>query len=76
MKRIVVEPPGGPEQMKVVEAPKPVAGPKDAVVKVAFWALKPPLAITASLSILRPSKSHAGCKPFSARTARRADPKS
>ncbi len=36
MKRIVVETPGGPEQMKVVEAPKPVPGPKDAVVKVAF----------------------------------------
>ena len=29
MKRIVVETPGGPEQMKVVEAPKPAAGPKE-----------------------------------------------
>jgi NADPH2:quinone reductase len=36
MKRIVVETPGGPEQMKVVEAPKPVPGPKEAVVKIAF----------------------------------------
>ena len=36
MKRIIVETPGGPEQMKVVEAPKPVPGPKEAVVAIAF----------------------------------------
>ncbi len=36
MKRIVVETTGGPEQMKLVDAPKPVPGPKEAVVAVAF----------------------------------------
>jgi NADPH:quinone reductase len=36
MKRIVVEAIGGPEQMKLVDAPKPVPGPKEAVVAVAF----------------------------------------
>jgi NADPH2:quinone reductase len=36
MKRIVVETPGGPEQMKLVDAPKPTPGPKEAVVAVAF----------------------------------------
>jgi NADPH2:quinone reductase len=36
VKRIVVETPGGPEQMKVVDAPDPSPGPKEAVVRVAF----------------------------------------
>ena len=36
MKRIVVETVGGPEQMKLVDVPKPTPGPKDAVVAVAF----------------------------------------
>ena len=36
MKRIIVETPGGPEQMKLVEAPKPSPGPKEAVVAVAY----------------------------------------
>ncbi len=36
MKRIVVEEPGGPEQMKLVDGPAPVPGPKDALVRVAF----------------------------------------
>ena len=36
MKRIVVETPGGPEQMKLVEAPKPIPGPGEAVVAVAY----------------------------------------
>ena len=36
MKRIVVETVGGPEQMNLVEAPKPTPGPKDAVVAIAF----------------------------------------
>ena len=36
MKRIVVETIGGPEQMKLVDAPKPVPGPNEAVVAVAF----------------------------------------
>ena len=36
MKRIVVETVGGPEQMMVVDAPKPVPGPNEAVVAVAY----------------------------------------
>jgi NADPH2:quinone reductase len=36
MKLIVVNTPGGPEQMQLVDAPKPAPGPKDAVVAVAF----------------------------------------
>ncbi len=36
MKRVVVEAPGGPEQMMLVEAAKPIPGPKDAVVAVAY----------------------------------------
>ena len=36
MKRIVVASPGGPEQMTLVEAPKPAPGPTDAVVAVAY----------------------------------------
>ena len=36
MKRIIVETPGGPEMMKVVEAPKPSPGPKEAVVAIAY----------------------------------------
>ena len=36
MKRIVVETPGGPQQMKLVDVPKPSPGPKEAVVKIAF----------------------------------------
>ena len=36
MKRIVVETPGGPEQMTLVEVPKPAPGPKEAVVAMAF----------------------------------------
>jgi NADPH:quinone reductase len=36
MKRIVVETTGGPEQMRLIEAPKPTPGPKEAVVAVAF----------------------------------------
>lgn len=35
MKRIVVEQPGGPEQLKLVEAPDPTPGPGEAVVKIA-----------------------------------------
>mgnify|MGYP006319438849 FL=1 len=35
MKRIIVDTPGGPEMMKVVEAPKPSPGPKEAVVRIA-----------------------------------------
>ena len=36
MKRIVVETPGGPERMTLVEVPKPAPGPNDAVVAVAY----------------------------------------
>jgi NADPH:quinone reductase len=36
MKRIVVETPGGPELMTLVEGPKPAPGPNDAVVAVAY----------------------------------------
>jgi NADPH2:quinone reductase len=36
MKRILVETTGGPEQMRLIEAPKPTPGPKEAVVAVAF----------------------------------------
>ena len=36
MKRIIVDTPGGPEMMKVVEAPKPSPGPKEAVVAIAY----------------------------------------
>ena len=36
MKRMVVETPGGPEQMKMVDVPKPSPGPKEAVVAIAF----------------------------------------
>src|SRR5262245_5699405 len=36
MKRIVVDTPGGPEQMKLIDVPKPSPGPKEAVVAVAF----------------------------------------
>jgi NADPH2:quinone reductase len=35
MKRIVVDTPGGPEQMLLVDAPKPTPGPKEAVVAIA-----------------------------------------
>lgn len=35
MKAIVVETPGGPEQLKLVEAPKPEPGPREALVKIA-----------------------------------------
>ena len=36
MKRIVVETPGGPERMRVGDAPKPTPGPTDAVVAIAY----------------------------------------
>ena len=36
MKRIVVDTPGGPERMKLVEVPKPASGPNEAVVAVAY----------------------------------------
>jgi NADPH2:quinone reductase len=36
MKRMVVETPGGPEQIKMVDVPKPSPGPKEAVVAIAF----------------------------------------
>jgi NADPH:quinone reductase len=36
MKRIIVEATGGPEQMKLVDAPKPSPAPKEAVVAIAF----------------------------------------
>ena len=36
MKRIVVDITGGPEQMKLVDVPKPSPGPKEAVVAIAF----------------------------------------
>ena len=36
MKRIIVDAPGGPEMMKVVEAQKPSPGPKEAVVAIAY----------------------------------------
>jgi NADPH2:quinone reductase len=36
MKRIIVDTPGGPEMMKVVEAPKPSPGAKEAVVAIAY----------------------------------------
>jgi NADPH2:quinone reductase len=36
MKRIVVETPGGPERMTLVEASKPAPGPTEAVVAVAY----------------------------------------
>jgi len=36
VKKVSVDQVGGPEQLKIVEAPKPVPGPKDAVVKVAY----------------------------------------
>ena len=36
MKRIIVDTPGGPEMMKIVEAPKPSPGPKEAVVAIAY----------------------------------------
>jgi NADPH2:quinone reductase len=36
MKRVVVEQTGGPEQLKVVEAPKPAPGPKEALVAIAY----------------------------------------
>jgi NADPH:quinone reductase len=36
MKRIVVETPGGPEQMKLVDVRKPAPGPKEAVVALAY----------------------------------------
>lgn len=35
MKAIVVETPGGPEQLKLVEAPKPEPGPGEALVRIA-----------------------------------------
>jgi NADPH2:quinone reductase len=36
MKKIIVEQPGGAEKMKLVDAPMPTPGPKDALVKIAF----------------------------------------
>ena len=36
MKKIVVETPGGPERMTLVEVPMPAPGPRDAVVAVAY----------------------------------------
>lgn len=36
MKQIIVEQPGGPEQMKVVEVPTPTPGPKDALIRIAY----------------------------------------
>ena len=36
MKKIVVEQPGGSEQMKIVDAPVPEPGPKEALVAIAF----------------------------------------
>jgi NADPH2:quinone reductase len=36
VKRIVVEQPGGPEQLKLIDAPTPEPGPKEALVAVAF----------------------------------------
>jgi NADPH:quinone reductase len=36
VKKVVVEQTGGPEQLKIVEVPKPTPGPKDAVVAVAY----------------------------------------
>ena len=36
MKRIVVEQPGGPEQLKLIDVPTPEPGPKEALVAVAF----------------------------------------
>jgi NADPH2:quinone reductase len=36
MQRIIVERPGGPEQMKLVEVPPPEPGPTDALVAVAY----------------------------------------
>lgn len=36
MKKIVVEQPGGPEQMTLVESERPAPGPKDALVRVAY----------------------------------------
>jgi NADPH:quinone reductase len=36
MKRIIVETPGGPEQMTLVDATKPAPGPNEAVVAIAY----------------------------------------
>jgi NADPH2:quinone reductase len=36
VKKVVVEQPGGPEQLKMVEAAKPTPGPKEAVVAIAY----------------------------------------
>jgi NADPH2:quinone reductase len=36
MKRIVVDTPGGADQLRLVDAPDPTPGPKDAVVKITF----------------------------------------
>jgi NADPH:quinone reductase len=36
MKKIIVEEPGGPEKMKLVDVPIPAPGPKDALVRIAF----------------------------------------
>jgi len=36
MKKIIVEEPGGPEKMKLVDVPLPAPGPKDALVRIAF----------------------------------------
>jgi NADPH2:quinone reductase len=36
MKRVIVEEPGGPEQMKLAEVPTPEPGPKEALVAVAY----------------------------------------
>jgi NADPH:quinone reductase len=36
VKKVVVEQVGGPEQLKIVDGPKPTPGPKDVVVKVAY----------------------------------------
>ena len=36
MKRIIVQEPGGPEKMSLSDAPKPVPGPGQALVNIAF----------------------------------------
>src|SRR5262245_14518848 len=36
MNRVIVEQPGGPERMTVVEVPTPSPGPKEALVKIAY----------------------------------------
>jgi len=36
VKKVVVEQPGGPDQMKVVDGPTPVPGPQEALVRIAY----------------------------------------